>query len=135
MVILLIGYFDWFYFLSSAIEKRTSLNEKLDRDCRGKLKTKEKLPSRLINTKLTLRLLKENYKTALQKLPDQREIPGLFHSVALAGHDAGIDFLLFEPKAVLKAAPAKGDSKAVAALKPSDQRQTDPKKAADSKSR
>ena len=27
-------------------------------------------------------------KVALLKLPDQREIPGLFHSVALAGADA-----------------------------------------------
>ena len=46
-------------------------------------------------------VLKENYKIALQKLPDQREIPTLFHSVALAGKDAGIEFILFEPKAAV----------------------------------
>jgi type IV pilus assembly protein PilO len=45
--------------------------------------------------------LQENYKVALQKLPDQREIPGLFHSVALSGKEAGIEFLLFEPKAAV----------------------------------
>jgi hypothetical protein len=45
--------------------------------------------------------LTENYKTALQKLPDQREIPALFHSVALAGKDASVEFLLFEPKATV----------------------------------
>ena len=45
--------------------------------------------------------LEDNYKVALLKLPDQREIPGLFHSVALAGKDAGIEFSLFEPKAMV----------------------------------
>ena len=42
--------------------------------------------------------LKETLKLALAKLPDQREIPGLLYAVAQAGKDAGIDFLLFEPK-------------------------------------
>ena len=32
LIIFLIGYLDWFYFLSSAIEEKTSLNEKLSRD-------------------------------------------------------------------------------------------------------
>ncbi len=131
-VILLIGYFDWFYFLSPAVEKKTSLNQKLE-ELQGQIKEKEKAVLQFDKYKADVAALRDNYNVALQKLPAQKEIPGLFHSVALAGHDAGIDFLLFEPKAVPKAAPAKGDSKAVAALKPSDQRQTDPKKAADSK--
>ncbi|HOW57626.1 MAG TPA: type 4a pilus biogenesis protein PilO, partial [Smithellaceae bacterium] len=43
--------------------------------------------------------LKDNYKTALEKLPDQREIPGLLLSIAQAGKDAGVEFVFFEPKA------------------------------------
>jgi len=54
LIIFIIGYFDWFYFLSSAIEEKTSLNEKLI-EMKGKIKDKKILPSRLINTWLTLR--------------------------------------------------------------------------------
>jgi type IV pilus assembly protein PilO len=76
--------------------------------------------------------LTENYKTALQKLPDQREIPALFHSVALAGKDAGVEFFLFEPKAavpkVLDKQPS-GEPKAAALFKPSDQKQSEQKPA------
>ena len=60
----------------------------------------------------------------MQKLPAQREIPGLFHSVSLAGKDAGIDFLLFEPKVappkVPDKKPAKADPKAGSPPKPAD---------------
>jgi type IV pilus assembly protein PilO len=77
-------------------------------------------------------VLKENYKTALLKLPDQREIPALFHSVAMAGKDASIEFLLFEPKAavpkVLEKQPS-GEPKAAALFKPSDQKQSEQKPA------
>ncbi|PKN67228.1 MAG: hypothetical protein CVU54_17180 [Deltaproteobacteria bacterium HGW-Deltaproteobacteria-12] len=127
-VILLIGYFDWFYFLSPAVEKKTSLNQKLE-ELQGQIKEKEKAVRQFDKYKADVAALRDNYNVALQKLPAQKEIPGLFHSVALAGQDAGIDFLLFEPKAVPKAPPAK-DPKVSSALKPSDQRQTDPKKAA-----
>ena len=57
----------------------------------------------------------------MQKLPAQREIPGLFHSVAQAGKDAGIEFLLFEPKAAIPKGVDKPE-KVSAMLKPSDQR-------------
>jgi type IV pilus assembly protein PilO len=131
-VILLVGYFDWFYFLSAAVEKKTSLNQKLE-ELQGQIKEKEKAVLQFNKYKADVAALRDNYNVALQKLPAQKEIPGLFHSVALAGKDAGIDFLLFEPKAAPKVVPAKGDPKAGASVKPSDQKQTDPKKAADSK--
>jgi len=70
--------------------------------------------------------LKASYSVALQKLPAQREIPGLFHSVSNAGKEAGVDFLLFEPKAAIPKTMDK-EPKAASLLKPSDQRQTDPK--------
>lgn len=125
LVILLIGYFDWFYFLSSAIEQKTSLDEKLT-EMQGKIKDKKEIAKQIDKYMADVAVLKENYKTALQKLPDQREIPTLFHSVALAGKDAGVDFLLFEPKAavpkVLDKQPSKIE-KTAALLKPSDQKQ------------
>ena len=131
LVIFLIGYLDWFYFLSSAMEEKTSLNEKLV-EMQGKIKEKEKIAMEINKYMADVAVLKENYKTALLKLPDQREIPALFHSVALAGKDAGVEFLLFEPKAavpkVLEKEPSKLE-KTAALFKPSDQKQSEQKPA------
>ena len=131
LIIFIIGYFDWFYFLSSAIEEKASLNEKLI-EMQGKIKDKKEIAKQINQYMADVAALTENYKTALQKLPDQREIPGLFHSVALAGKDAGVEFLLFEPKAtvpkVLEKEPSKLQ-KTAAMLKPSDQKQNEQKPA------
>ncbi|MEN6330644.1 MAG: type 4a pilus biogenesis protein PilO [Smithella sp.] len=131
LVIFLIGYFDWFYFLSDSIEKRTSLSQKLE-ELHGKIKEKEKIALQLNKYKADVAALKDIYSVALQKLPAQREIPGLFHAVSNAGKDAGVDFLLFEPKAAIPKTMDK-EPKAASLLKPSDQRQTDPKKDAEVK--
>jgi type IV pilus assembly protein PilO len=123
LIIIIIAYFDWFYFLSAAMEKKTSLETKLA-EVQSQVKEKEKNALQFNKYKADVAALTDSYKVALQKLPDQREIPGLFHSVAQAGKDAGIDFLLFEPKAAIPKAldkpPAKEEPKAGALLKPVD---------------
>ena len=124
LVVFIIGYLDYFYFLSDAIEKKTKLDKQLE-DMRGQIGEKEKIAMQFHKYKTDVAALKENYKVALQKLPDQREIPGLFHSVAMAGRDAGIDFLLFEPKAAVPKTLDKQISKeepkaAATATKPAD---------------
>ena len=74
--------------------------------------------------------MQDNYKIALLKLPDQREIPTLFHSVASVGKDAGIEFILFEPKAsVPKMLEKPPEQKVSALMKPSDQRDQKPPEA------
>ena len=131
LVIFLIGYFYWFYFLSSAIEEKTSLNAKLI-EMQGKIKEKEKIAMEINKYIADVAVLKENYNTALLKLPAQREIPALFHSVALAGKDASVEFLLFEPKAAVPKVMEKqptGEPKATALFKPSDQKQSEQKPA------
>ncbi|MGA3281515.1 MAG: type 4a pilus biogenesis protein PilO [Smithella sp.] len=136
LLIILIGYLDWFYFLSAAIENKNRLSEEIT-EMQGKIKEKTKIADQIKQYKTDVATLQENYKTALQKLPDQREIPNLFHSVALAGKDAGIEFLLFEPKASVpktldKQSPAESNTVA----KPSDQKDqkpTDASKADDGK--
>jgi type IV pilus assembly protein PilO len=131
LVVLLIGYFDWFYFLSSAIEERTTLDEQLT-EMQGKIKDKKEIAKQIDKYMADVTALKENYKTALQKLPAQREIPALFHSVALAGKDASVEFQLFEPKAAVPKVLAKEPSKmekTAALLKPSDQKQSEQKPA------
>jgi type IV pilus assembly protein PilO len=129
-IIILIGYFDWFYFLSAAMEKKTSLEKKLE-EVQSQVKEKERSALQFNKYKADVAALTDSYKVALQKLPDQREIPGLFHSVAQAGQDTGIEFLLFEPKAAIPKAldkpAAKEETKAGALLKPSDGKKPPPK--------
>ena len=131
LVIFLVGYLDWYLFLSSAIEEKNSLNIKLV-EMQGKIKDKKEIAKQINQYMADVAALTENYKTALLKLPDQREIPALFHSVALAGKDASVEFLLFEPKAavpkVLDKQPS-GEPKAAALFKPSDQKQSEQKPA------
>ncbi len=131
VIMFLIGYLDWFYFLSSAIEEKTYNETKLV-ELQGKIKEKEKIAMEINKYMVDVAALKENYKTALLKLPDQREIPALFHSVAMAGKDANVEFLLFEPRAavpkVLEKQPS-GETKAAALPKPSDQKQSEQKPA------
>jgi type IV pilus assembly protein PilO len=136
LLILLIGYLDWFYFLSSAIEKKNSLSEEIT-EMQGKIKEKTKIADQIKQYKADVATLQENYKIALQKLPDRREIPNLFHSVALAGKDAGVEFLLFEPKAsVPKTLDKQSPAESKTVTKPSDQKDqksTDASKVDDSK--
>jgi len=133
LIVFIIGYLYWFYFLSSAIEKRSSLSVKYT-EIESKIKEKEKVAGQINQYMADVARLTENYKVALQKLPNQKEIPALFHSVALAGKDAGVDFLLFEPKPAvpktLEKQPA-GIQKTAALMKPSNQRQGEQKPAGD----
>ena len=130
LILLILGYLDYFYFLSDAMEKKGKLDAQLT-DMQKQITEKEKIAMQVTKYKADVDALQVNYKEALQKLPDQREIPGLFHSVAMAGKEAGIEFLLFEPKAAVpKGMPAKEDTKAAALLKPSDQRPAEQKPAA-----
>lgn len=122
VLILLAGYFYYFYFLSDALEKRNVLAQRLE-DIHVQIKEKEKVAKQLDKYKNEVAELKESYKTALLKLPDQREIPGLLLAIAQAGREAGIEFITFEPKAAVpKTLPTKDEPKAAAAFKPSDQK-------------
>jgi type IV pilus assembly protein PilO len=98
LILFMICYLDWFYFLSSAVEQKRSKEKELA-EMQDKIREKEKVAMQIHKYKTEVAALQANYNLALQKLPDQREIPALFHTVASAGRDAGVDFLLFEPKA------------------------------------
>jgi type IV pilus assembly protein PilO len=134
LAFLLIGYLYWFTFLSAEFETKSSLSTQLS-EMQAKIKEQEKIAVQLKKYITDVAALQASYKIALQKLPDQREIPSLFHSVASAGKDAGIEFVLFEPKAsVPKTLDTQTPGSTTAALlKPSDQRDQKPVAPADSK--
>jgi len=130
-IFVLIAILYYVYFFSAMWEKKSSLETKLEAT-KIQIQQKEKIALQLDKYIAEVEALKGNYKIALEKLPDQREIPGLFHAVASSGKEAGIDFLLFEPlaavpKAMVKKADEKG--KVSDALKPSPERQDQQKTA------
>lgn len=132
LVVFIIGYLYYFYFLSDVLTKKATLEKDLE-SIRAQITQKEKIVLQYDKYKAEVAALEENYKVALLKLPDQREIPGLFHSVALAGRDADIEFVLFEPQAAVAKTleQAELETPAVSALlKPSDQKTAAPKKPA-----
>jgi type IV pilus assembly protein PilO len=132
LVFALIGYFYWFLFFNSAMDQKSSKTTQL-KEMQDKVKEKNEVARQVKKYMDDVAILQNNYKTALQKLPDQREIPTLFHSVSSAGRDAGVEFILFEPKASVPktmetqvaAKPKTSDL-----LKPSDQRAEKPADAA-----
>ena len=123
-VICLVGYFYYVYFLSDVLAKKERLETEYQ-DMLVQIKQKEKIAADYDKYKAEVEALEENYKVALLKLPDQREIPGLFHSVALAGAEAGVEFLLFEPKAAVPKTldpSMAGAAKVSDMMKPTDQK-------------
>lgn len=122
VVFLLLGYFYWFFLFQAAWEKRTALQTKTE-ELAQQIADKERIAAQKDKYLKEVAVLKEAFIIALTKLPDQREIPGLFQAVSVAGREAGIDFLLFEPKPPEKpAAPVGKGAEVRANLKPSDQR-------------
>jgi type IV pilus assembly protein PilO len=122
---ILISYFYYMFFLQTALDKRINLGAKLV-DLQKQVTEKEKTVAQLDNYIREVDALKESFKLALMKLPNEREIAGILSSVVLAGRTAGVNFLLFEPKPPEKKAPPKPDAKG-GAVKPADAKGAPPK--------
>jgi len=69
--------------------------EKLDNE----LRVATAKASQLAAKRLELKAAEEKFNLALQALPDKEEIPSLLASISQSGQDAGLEFLLFQPKA------------------------------------
>lgn len=88
-------------FLVPAFSEKTSLETKLA-ELQKQVTEKERLAAQKGKYVRELAELNEALKTALTKLPAEKEIPGLLYAVAQAGKDSGINFILFEPKSIEK---------------------------------
>jgi type IV pilus assembly protein PilO len=93
---LLVAYFYYMFYLQSALEKKGNLEKRLS-DLTQEVTAKQKIAAQKGNYIKQLKKLREDFKVALTKLPDEKEITGLLESVSLAGRNSGIEFLLFEP--------------------------------------
>ena len=128
VIYLILGYFYYFYFLQADIGKRGNLQIKLQ-ELEQQVATKERLAAELGKYIKGVDALKEEFKTALTKLPVRKEIPELLQNVALSGKNAGLNFMLFEPQPSVKkpiGGPAAAEQKKPAE-KPPEQKPADGK--------
>ncbi|MHB8910603.1 MAG: type IV pilus inner membrane component PilO [Syntrophales bacterium] len=129
VVFVLIGYLYYMLFLQDALAKMMNLETKLA-DLQQQVVEKEKTAAQLNKYIREVNALKESYKVALLKLPNEREIAGLLDSVVQSGKAAGVDFLLFEPKPQEKKPPeVKPGAPQPPAAKPPDPKAAQAKKA------
>ncbi len=128
VIYLLCGYFYYFYFLQADLAKRDDLQVKLQ-ELDQQVATKEKLAAELGKYTKGVDALKEEFKTALTKLPVRKEIPELLQNIALSGKNAGLSFLAFEPQPSVKkpiGGPVAADAKKPGG-KPPEQKPADGK--------
>ena len=131
VIYLIFGYFYFFYFLQTDMEKRGNLQAKLQ-ELEQQVATKEKLAAELGKYIKGMATLKEEFQTALTKLPIRKEIPELLQNVALSGKNVGLSFLLFEPQPTVKkpiGGPAATDQKTPDKKPPPEQKPPAPKPA------
>ncbi|MBU1964867.1 MAG: type 4a pilus biogenesis protein PilO, partial [Proteobacteria bacterium] len=84
-------------FFQAILAKQMALGTKLT-EMKQQIVEKEKVVAQLDKYIREINALKQSFTFALLKLPNAREIAGLLASVVLSGQEAGVDFLLFEPK-------------------------------------
>lgn len=114
VIYVIFSYFFFFYLLQADMAKRSAQQTKLV-DLEQQVATKEKLAAELGKYMKGMDALKEEFQTALTKLPVRKEIPELLQNVALSGTNAGLNFLIFEPQSSVKkpiGGPAATDPKA-----------------------
>ena len=97
LVCLLLGYLYYMSFFQAILAKQMALDTKLT-DMQQQIVEKEKVVAQLDRYIREINALKQAFTLALLKLPNAREIAGLLASVVLSGEEAGVNFLLFEPK-------------------------------------
>jgi type IV pilus assembly protein PilO len=99
-----LGYLYFMLYLQGALERHEALSVKLT-GLREQVAEKEKTAAQLDRYIREVKALKDAFQLALLMLPDQKEIPDLLLAVANAGRNAGVDFLIFEPKLPEKKPP------------------------------
>ena len=88
------GY--WYFFL----EERLQVMDKLQTEIlqqEEQMASKRRMLTRLPQMRAELAKLKEEEAKLAEKLPSEKEIPTLLTDISNAGHEQGLEFLLFAP--------------------------------------
>jgi len=96
-VVLIVGGFVYFVFMPryEAISNLKAEVEKTE----SELRVATAKAAKLAQKKAELKEAEDNFNLALRALPDKEEIPSLLAAISQSGQDAGLEFLLFQPKA------------------------------------
>ena len=97
--LMIIGPF--FYFSYQPKVKQIVRLESEQKTLETKLVRAKKKAKQLKHFQDKLKMAETDFKVAVKKLPEKKEIPSLLSSISRSGHDAGLEFLLFEPKTEL----------------------------------
>ena len=94
--IILLLYFYYFYFMHPLLTRHEILEANLA-TLEAKIIEKEKLVSEIDRYKKGIEELRQKFAVVVQKLPEQKEIPGLMTAISTEGRSEGLEILLFEP--------------------------------------
>jgi type IV pilus assembly protein PilO len=98
--VLLVGCFFYFSYLPK-IEKIKSLsNQKTTLE--QQLATAKAKASQLASYREQMKKAQDDFQIAKAVLPETQEIPSLLSNISQSGQDAGLEFLLFQPKTEVK---------------------------------
>jgi len=97
-ILILAGVGFYFGIFSPRQEEYTQLKVKLA-GLQNEVTEKQRIANNLPQLKREFEELKRELQNALTELPNQKEIPTLLTSITSAGKAAGLDFLIFRPKA------------------------------------
>jgi len=100
VLVLLYAAAVWFLYLPK-YEEITSLEERLQA-LEKKLATAKINAAELGKFQVKMQEAEANFKISMRALPEKEEIPSLLTNISKSGHEIGLEFLLFEPKAEVK---------------------------------
>lgn len=97
IVLLVIGAIFYFLSFKPRKDKIAQLQKQLETS-ENRLSVLKNKAAQLDKFTKELAEAERSFKLAMQALPDKKEIPSLLANVSQSGRDAGLEFLLFEPK-------------------------------------
>jgi type IV pilus assembly protein PilO len=97
-VFILLGGAFYYFAYSPKLEQINRLESRCNQ-LKQQLATAKKKAQSLGKYREEMKEAQVQFNAAMEALPDKTEIPSLLAAVSQAGKDAGLDFLLFEPRA------------------------------------
>jgi type IV pilus assembly protein PilO len=88
----------YYAFYQPRLKELNGLQSNLT-DLQRQIQENRRIANNLPRYKAEYEQLKKDLDSALTELPNQKEIPSLLTSISSVGRGAGLDFLLFRPKA------------------------------------
>ncbi|MBF0400855.1 MAG: type 4a pilus biogenesis protein PilO [Magnetococcales bacterium] len=86
----------WYFFLQDRLNVMEKLQAEIQQQ-EDQISSKRRLLTKLPQMREELARLKMEEERLAQKLPSEKEIPTLLTDISTAGHEQGLEFLLFAP--------------------------------------